>query len=105
MGGMHKQGTKIKDKDELQFWDDTVALTWFSLFILVLFFLIISLTDNYYNLIISSLIMEDIYILRIFDMQIVDEAMYLAGATLIGRGLKYVFGHEKTAPTGGSPKE
>ena len=49
--------------------------------------------------------MEDIYILRIFDMQIVDEAIYLAGATLIGRGLKYVFGHEKTAPTGGSPKE
>ena len=42
--------------------------------------------------------------LGIFDMHIADKVMYLAGATLIGRGLKYVFGHEKTAPTGGSPK-
>ena len=42
--------------------------------------------------------------LGIFDMHIADKVIYLAGATLIGRGLKYVFGHEKTAPTGGSPK-
>ena len=42
--------------------------------------------------------------LGIFDMHIANKVMYLAGATLIGRGLKYVFGHEKTAPTGGSPK-
>jgi hypothetical protein len=43
--------------------------------------------------------------LGIFDMQIADKVTYLAGATLIGRGLKYIFGHEKTAPSGGSPKE
>ena len=27
LGGMHKKDSKTKDKAELQFWDDTVALT------------------------------------------------------------------------------
>ncbi len=42
--------------------------------------------------------------LGIFDMHIADKVMYLAGATLIGRGLSKLLGHEKTAPKGGSHK-
>ncbi|TYZ19955.1 hypothetical protein [Selenomonas ruminis] len=39
--------------------------------------------------------------LGIFNVHIANNVLYLAGITLVGRGLKYVFGHEKTAPPGG----
>lgn len=42
--------------------------------------------------------------LGIFNVQIADNVLYLAGITLVGRGLKYVLGNEKTAPPGGSLK-
>ena len=40
----------------------------------------------------------------IFDMHIADKVMYLAGISLVGRGLSNLLGHEKTAPKGGSHK-
>jgi small neutral amino acid transporter SnatA (MarC family) len=39
--------------------------------------------------------------LGVFNIQVADYVVYLAGITLVGRGMKCLFWHEKTAPPEG----